>query len=172
MSRNLNLRLFDAGKIAIPLKAQPDCPLNPEPNFLIIESIFDAIMAPFPTPTGEFVNVECMNTYMKLVYREILPEANGKPADIREVLMDNVGNIAIPDDYVRVFRNHERMVENEELINTFLPMFNFRGVLAGYKLEFDANRSQAYLNLKAMPPEDPEVQGPGVDPENEPTPMP
>lgn len=84
---------------------------------------------------------------MKLVYREILPQENGKGQEIREVLLDNVGNIFIPEDYVGVFKNHQRMIQYEQVLNTFLPMFKFRGCLKGFKLEYDASKSTRYLEL-------------------------
>lgn len=84
---------------------------------------------------------------MKLVYREILPAENGKNEEIREVLLDNVGNIAIPEDYVFIFKNHQRMIDNAHIINMFLPMFQFRGILKNQKLEYNPLKSQEYLVL-------------------------
>lgn len=162
----MQIRLFEAEKIAIPLKRQNDCPLNPEPNFLVIHSIFDHIKAPFPTPSGEFIEVDCLNSFMTLEYREILPAKNGKSEEIRKILMDNIGNMPIPEDFYLVFKNHERLIENEALINTYLPMFNFRGILEGYKLEYDKEKSQHYLSLKAMPPETIEVNPESPDSED------
>lgn len=66
---------------------------------------------------------------------------------MREVLLDNVGNIYIPEDYVPVFKNHERMIQHEQVLNTFLPMFRFRGCLKGFKLQYDAEKSKRYLEL-------------------------
>jgi hypothetical protein len=144
---NNELNLFSAGKIAIPLKAQPESTLNPQPNFLIIENIFDYISRQFPNAKGVLEETECMNSLMKLVFREVLPAENGKAEEIREVLLDNVGNIVIPEDYVFIFKNHQRMIENAQIINIFLPMFQFRGILKKYKLEYDPLRSQEYLLL-------------------------
>ena len=146
-SIHLELLTFNAGKIAIPLKIQEDSTLNPQPNFLIIENIFNYSKQNVYNLQGELEETEVMNSYMKLVYREILPEENGKGQEMREVLLDNVGNIYIPEDYVGVFKNHERMIKHEELLNTFLPMFKFRGCLKGFKLQYDAEKSKRYLEL-------------------------
>lgn len=146
-SIHLELLTFNAGKIAIPLKHQESSTLNPQPNFLIIENIFDYSKQKIYNLQGELEEMEVMNSYMKLVYREILPEENGKGQEIREVLLDNVGNIYIPEDYVGVFKNHQRMIEYEQLLNTFLPMFKFRGCLKGFKLEYDIEKSRKYLQL-------------------------
>jgi len=141
------VQLFNAGKIAIPLKQQETSTINPQPNFLIIENIFDYITTMFPNAQGELEETECQNSYMKLVYREILPNENNKSMEVREVLCDNVGNIAIPEDFVGIFKNHQRMIDNTQVINTFLPMFNFRGYLKGFKLEYDPIKSTEYVNL-------------------------
>lgn len=146
-SIHLDLLTFNAGKIAIPLKKQEDSVLNPQPNFLIIENIFDYSKQKVYNLQGKLEEMEVMNSYMKLVYREILPEENGKGQEMREVLLDNVGNIYIPEDYVMVFKNHERMIQHEQVLNTFLPMFRFRGCLKGFKLEYNADESRRYLEL-------------------------
>lgn len=143
----LQLNLFQAGKIAIPLKMQQGSLLNPQPNFLIIENIFDYITTKFPNAQGVLEDTECQNSYMRLVFREILPAENGKNEEIREVLLDNVGNIAIPEDYAFIFKNHQRMIENAHIINMFLPMFQFRGILKNQKLEYNPLKSQEYLVL-------------------------
>lgn len=144
---NNELNLFNAGKIALPLKAQANSTLSPQPNFLIIENIFDYITRPFPNVQGVLEETECMNSVMKLVYREVLPAENGKAEEIREVLLDNIGNIAIPEDYVFIFKNHQRMIENAQVINMFLPFFQFRGILKNYKLEYNPLESEKYLLL-------------------------
>lgn len=145
---NIELRLYDAGKIAIPLAPDQNSTLNPQPNFLIIENIFDYIDAPFPDGNGGIIMRECQNTFMKLVYREVLLESNGKPEEIREVLMDNVGNIPIPEEYVAFVKNHERMVKKATELNQLLSLFSFRGILAGHTLAYDPALSTHFLNLK------------------------
>lgn len=147
MNKNIEILLFNAGKIAIPLKKQETSSLNPQPNFLIIENIFDYSVQKIYNLKGELEDTECMNSYMKLVYREVLPAEDGKMEEIREVLLDNIGNIYIPEDYVGVFKNHQRMIQYAEVLNTFLPFFNFRGILKGFKLEYDPAQSQRYLDL-------------------------
>lgn len=72
------VQLFNAGKIAVPLKKQEDSILNPQPNFLIIENIFDYSKQKVYNLQGELEEMEVMNSYMKLVYREILPEEMGR----------------------------------------------------------------------------------------------
>jgi hypothetical protein len=139
--------LFAANKIAIPLKKQEGLLLNPQPNFLVIENIFDYLEAPFPNDKGEIVNLECRNTFMKLVYREILPAENGKEEAIREILMDDIGNIPIPEDYEFILKNHNRLITHKDILNSFLPLFKFRGVLKGFILQYDDEKSQEYLDF-------------------------
>jgi hypothetical protein len=156
-NRLFQVQLFNAGKIAIPLKKQSGSKIKPQPNFLVIESIFDYISAKFPNSKGELEETECQNSYMRLVYREILPEEKQKNIEIREVLCDQLGNIPIPEDFVTIFKNHQRMIDNALVINTFLPMFNFRGYLKGHKLEYDESVSEKYLILLD------EIKNPSID---------
>jgi len=163
---NNQLNLFNAGKIAIPLKEQANSELNPQPNFLIIENIFDYMLRQFPNAQGVLEETECMNSLMKLVYREVLPAENGKVEEIREVLLDNIGNIAIPEDYVFIFKNHQRMIENAQVINMFLPFFQFRGILKNFKLEYNPLKSEEYLVLleeSKKPPVAPEIITPEIN---------
>lgn len=163
---NLKIRLFDAGKIAVPLKHQEGCDLNLQPNFLIIDNIFEFSTQKVYSLQGNLEEMEVMNSYMKLVYREILPEENGRGMEIREVLMDNIGNIFIPEDYVPVFKNHQRMIGYEQVLNTFLPMFKFRGCLKSFKLEYDKQASLDYLanvELQKNPPQPVQEEEPIIE---------
>jgi hypothetical protein len=143
----LKIKLFDAGKLAIPLKTQEGLNINPQPNFLIIENIFDYIVDKFPNNEGELVETECQKCYTKLVYREILLKEDGKAEQIREVLSDDTGTLSIPEDYVYILKNHQRLIDNESVVNSLLSLFNFRGYLKGFKLEYDIEKSKEYLQL-------------------------
>ena len=136
-------------KIALPLKPQPDCELNPEPNFLIMENIWteDYIYkAMFPPNHPSAVMVECARARMRLVYREMLPADEYKPTEMREVIFDEMGTLDFPEEYIGLFNRHDRAIKSETLINSLLAMFQFRGCLKGYKLEYDAAKSQKFLD--------------------------
>jgi hypothetical protein len=149
MTNNTKIRLFTDNrvKIAVPLKPQPDCKLNPEPNFLIFENIWsqDGLVVPFPNIQGIVEPTECVNSLCRLVYREWLEPGNNKDAEMREVVFDEIGNIPFPEDYFLVFKNHKNMIPQAAVINQFLPLFKFRGCLEGYKLEYDPAQSELYL---------------------------
>ena len=153
MKQNLEKQIFNGYRgqeqfIAIPLKHQEDSTLNPQPNFLVIERVFDYLTVPLKQPDGSEVSVECQNTLMKLVYREILEEKEGREEIIREMVLDEVGNIYLPFVYIPKIRNHEALIENEKFVNHWMTMFSFRGVLEGFKVEYDPKKSQEYLNMQ------------------------
>lgn len=133
--------------VAIPLKYQEDSDLNPQPNFLIIDNIFDYKKTFVNFPDGSINEIEARNTTMRVVYREILPEQHGKEEEIREVVFDDVGNIWIPFGYDFFLRNQESLIINEEIINEWMNLFQFRGFLEGYKMEYDKTKSEDYLEI-------------------------
>lgn len=61
MDINIELNLFSAGKIALPLKAQVGSTLNPQPNFLIIENILTTLQLNFQMPK-EFLKTQSAKT--------------------------------------------------------------------------------------------------------------
>lgn len=152
--------LFRANVIAIPLKTQEGFPLNPQPNFLVIDNIFSTSKERVYNINGELEEMICMNSLMKLVYREILPEENGKQEMIREVIMDNIGNLFIPMNFVPVLQSHEMMVQQEAVLNSFLPLFKFRGILKGFILKYDKEKSLEFLNYSEEPVVEPVVEEP------------
>ena len=145
---NLELQLFDGGRIAVPLAPMPKSTLKPKPNFLIIENVYDLITVPFPTPDGKVEMTECEYYTMKLVYREILPAEEGKQAMIRTVTMDEIYSQPVPVDFHSIFTSQKRLIAATETLNSYLPLFQFRGILKGYVLQHDPVASQRYLDLK------------------------
>ena len=150
MKINLEKQLFEGYRgaeqfIAIPLKHQEDSLLNPQPNFLVIDKVFGYNTVPLKQPDGSTALVECQNTIMKLVYREILPKIDNREEMIREIVMDEIGNIYLPFMYIPKVRNHEALVQNEDFVNHWMTMFSFRGVLEGFNVEYDKEKSQEYL---------------------------
>ena len=133
--------------VAIPLKHQEDSTLNPQPNFLVIDNIFDYRKVPLTLPTGQTVETECRQVNMRVVYREVLPEQYDREEDIREVTFDHVGEIWIPYVYESFLRNQETLIINEEVINEWMTLFQFRGFLEGFKMEYDKNKSEKYLEI-------------------------
>ena len=150
MKTNLEKQLFEGYRgaeqfITIPLKHQEDSLLNPQPNFLVIDKVFGYNTVPLKQPDGSEALVECQNTLMRLVYREVLEEDNEREGVIREIVMDEIGNIYLPFMYIPKVRNHEALVQNEDFVNHWMTMFSFRGVLEGFNVEYDKERSEEYL---------------------------
>ena len=162
MKKNLNKELYHGYKgaeqfIAVPLKYQEESTLNPQPNFLVIEKVFGFQKVPLMQPTGVEELIECQNTLMKLVYREILPKTSSKEEIVREIVMDEIGNIFLPFIYIPSLRNQLALSQNKPLIDTWMTMFSFRGVLEGFKVEYDVTKSVNYLQMPDYLPEEGEV---------------
>ena len=150
----LEARLFNAGIVAIPLKHQDDCDLNPQPNFLIVDNTFDKLRQDFPDGKGGMMeDVACRNTALKLVYRNVFKES--ETISFIEELEFNVNggrgmfNQIIPKILADVVdEGHKECIENEVIINTFLPLLRFKGMLSSFKMEYDVERSKRYLEIK------------------------
>ena len=152
MKTNLEKQLFEGYRgveqfIAIPLKQQEDSLLNPQPNFLVIDKVFGYNTVPLKQPDGTTALVECQNTLMRLVYREILEEDDEREEMIREIIMDEIGNIHLPFVYIPKVRNHESLIQNEDFVNHWMTMFSFRGVLENHSIQYDKTKSEYYLGL-------------------------
>lgn len=134
----MNAELYNqAGIIAIPLKKQEDSSLNPQPNFIVIESIGGRVMKPFmKTATGEKQDVPCMIVSYKIVYREILEATETKEEDVETRIL-HTGTDYLPFDYVPLLQSHVFIKQNIVYVNAILALFSFRGILSGFTLEVD-----------------------------------
>lgn len=135
---------------AIPLKRNEDSELNPQPNFLVIDNVFNIRTAPVTLPDGSTVETECQTIAMRIVYRENLPEVEGKEASFREVVFDEPDNVDIPYLYLLQVRNQAALVENEETVNLWLSLFQFRGCLEGFQMVFDKEKSLDFLGESTL----------------------
>lgn len=130
----------------IPLKRNEDSLLNPQPNFLVIDNSFDYRVSDIQYPDGNISQELSCTIAMRIVYRENLPEQDGKPASFREVVFDQPDNIRLP--YVQIMQavSIEALIQNKDLINSWFSMFSFRGCLEGFNVILDVERCQDFVN--------------------------
>ena len=127
-------RLKSANYFAIPLEINETSVLYPQPNWLIIDNIFGKITADLPT----LGNVICAQSAYKLTFREIL-QSNaelGRSEEMREIIYEHT-NQPIPINVVPYFSSYESLLANLTEVNALLNLFQFRGVLADFKLKVD-----------------------------------
>ena len=161
----LKLQLFQAPILAIPLKHQPNSKVYPQPNFLIVDNIFDRQKANFPDGKGGVKEITCSNTALKLVYRNIIESEDGSYSKIETLQYNLNGSIGFFNQLISktladvVDEGHEEMIANAEIINTYLPMLRFEGFLSDFTLEYDAEKSVEYLELleESRKPKVPEI---------------
>lgn len=132
---------------AIPLLKNEDSTLNPQPNFLVIDNIFDFKTIPFQYPDGTITDTEVATVSMRIVYRENLPAVDGKEKSYREVVFDEPDNVQVPYLQMLQARNQLALIENEDMVNYWLSMFSFRGCLEGFDMIYDRDRSLDLLGL-------------------------
>ncbi len=128
----MDSRLLNAGIIAIPLKENTESKLFPQPNFLIINSLYGKTYAEIP----DLGSVLCANTEYKIVYREILPNELGREEEVTERVLEHE-NQPVPTFIVSALYEYKTISENLETINMLLSKFQFRGSLKGFVLEVD-----------------------------------
>jgi hypothetical protein len=133
----MDSRLYSAGYLAIPLKANENSTLNPQPNFIVIENISGRTKAEIPT-LGDVV---VANSQYKLVYREILEasEQLGRAETMREIIYENE-NQYVPIMIVPALSDYGYLSQALPQVNGMLSIFQFRGVLSGFVLEIDENK--------------------------------
>lgn len=154
---NLRLNLYKSNIVAIPLKHQEGCKLNPQPNFLLVHNTFDSIRQDFPDGKGGIAtDVLCRNSLLNLVYRGLVFE-NDEPIYIEELEFKVNGsnevnfNQIIPKKLADVVdEGHQECIENEVIINTFLPLLRFKGMLSDFRMEYDVEKSKEYLDNKNL----------------------
>lgn len=127
----MDIRLYQAGYLAIPLQHNEEHTLSPQPNFLVIENIFGRAKAEIPT----LGNTVVANSLYKLVHREIL-EANeqlGRGETMREIIYENE-NQYVPIMIVPALSDYGYLKASLAQVNGMLSIFQFRGVLQDFKL--------------------------------------
>jgi len=130
----MDSRLYQAGYLAIPLKANEGHSLNPQPTFMVIENIFGRTKAELPM-LGDVV---VANSSYKLVYREILKanEQLGRGETTREIIYENE-NQYVPIVIVPALSDYEYLKASLKQVSEMLSLFQFRGVLSGFQLIID-----------------------------------
>jgi len=144
----MDVRLYQAGYLAIPLKANVLHSLSPQPNFLVIENIFGRANAEIPTMGLTVV----ANSLYKIVYREILAanEELGRGEEMREIVYETA-NQYVPMLIVPALSDYEYLTASVENVNTMLSLFQFRGSLAGFQLIVDETALAAIIESKTPP---------------------
>lgn len=127
----MDSRLYSAGYLAIPLKANENSTLNPQPNWLVIENVFGKLTATLPI-LGETL---CKQSAYKLVFREILAanEELGRAEQLNEIVYENT-NQPIPIQIAGAFDTYENLLLYITNVNQMLALFQFRGILQGFQL--------------------------------------
>lgn len=150
----MDVRLYQAGYLAIPLKANEEHSLSPQPNFLVIENIFGRAKAEIPT----MGNVVVANSLYKIVYREILAanEELGRVEEMREVVYETA-NQYVPMLIVPALSDYGYLTASVENVNAMLSLFQFRGSLAGFQLVVDED-VVAEIIADNTPAEEPPVE--------------
>lgn len=136
-------RLFSSNYIAIPLLANENLVLSPQPNWIVIDNIFGKLTQNLPE-LGETI---CSQSIYKIVYREILPEnvELGRTEEMREIIYEQQ-NQAIPINVISYFSSHQSVSEHITEINYLLSLFHFRGVLSEFNLIIDEVKLNEILN--------------------------
>lgn len=149
-SIHLEISAFQAGIVAIPLKYQEGCKLNPQPTHLIVNNTFDNYRANFPDEKGVLKETACKNTALSLVYRKVIESGMGyrlEQLDFKPRGEFNF-NQTIPKKLADLIdEGHEEMIENHEMINAVLPLLRFDGILSDFTFEYDVEESKKYLQL-------------------------
>lgn len=133
------------GKVILPLENIEGLELNPQPNFLVLENIYDLMECPFPDETGQRVPTKCMSSVMKLQYREVLYNTEEEPIDVNIVTYDTLIQ-PISLGLLGLLQSNETLIANATIINTFLPMIKFKGFLKPFHCILSATKLENYLN--------------------------
>lgn len=145
----MDIRLYQASYLAIPLLHNEGHALNPQPNFLVIDKIQGRGKAVVPT-MGEIV---VSFADYKIVYREILQanEQLGRGEEVREIIYD-FATQAVPMLIVPALSDYEYLSQSIAQVNGMLSLFQFRGVLAGFQLIIDESKmSEIIVSTTTLP---------------------
>lgn len=145
MGNQFKKQLFEqSGLVFLPLL--PTAPyLNPQPNFLVINNIFDLRKVDFPTLQGTREPTKCMNSNMSLQYREVIYK-EGEEVGINIVNLDTF-NQDISLKLLGFLKDEQTLIESVNIINTFLPMIKFKGYLENFKCSLDVDKLQEYVDM-------------------------
>lgn len=144
----MDKRLYSAGHLAIPLQANQNHSLNPQPNFLIIERMAGRTKAELPV-LGDTI---CAYSSYKIVYREILQASAElqRPEEMREIVYE-AANQPVPVTMYEALSDYELLQTNVANVNFMLGLFQFRGVLAGFSLSVDTVALADIIESVAIP---------------------
>lgn len=137
----MDRRLYKAGFIAIPLIEKEDAQLGlMKPNFMIIEKLStEKVKSEIPNQEGVFELIDCVKITWKLVRRKIfLNDEFDEKIFIQETR-------AIPVDFFPMLITHERILQNIQLLNVGLSLFQFQDSLQYFKCEIDSNVLQEII---------------------------
>lgn len=145
----MDIRLYQASYLAIPLLHNEGHGLSPQPNFLVIDKIQGRGKAVVPT-MGEIV---VSFADYKIVYREILQanEQLGRGEEVREIVYDFATQV-VPMLIVPALSDYEYLSQSIAQVNGMLSLFQFRGVLSGFQLIIDESKmSEIIVSTTTLP---------------------
>ena len=128
----IDSRLTSAGIIAIPLETNVGNTLNPQPNWLVIDNLFNKLDAEIP----DLGILPCVNSIYRIVYREILPPVLNRPEILSEIVYEQ-DNQAVPISISSALYSYQTIFDNLDTINKMLSKFQFRGILEKFTLKVD-----------------------------------
>lgn len=144
----MDKKLYQTGQVAIPLLANQNSTLNPQPNFLVVEDIRGKNKVELPV-LGDTI---CKIAQYKIVYREILPasvELN-RMEEVREIIYEQAYQ-PVPTSIVEPLTDYSFLINKVNEVNYMLGLFQFRGALQGFQLVIDVNKLQEIIDVENPP---------------------
>lgn len=149
----MDKRLYYSSNLAIPLKVNEGHPIGAaQPNFLVINDIRGKNKVELPV-IGDTI---CKIAHYKIVHREILPlsEELHRPEEVREVVWEEAYQ-AVPASIVEALTDYSFLQPSIAQVNFLLNLFQFRGLLSGFKLIIDEVALQDIIDTEKAPVEPP-----------------
>lgn len=149
----MDKRLYYASNLAIPLKTNDGHILGvAQPNFLVINDIRGKNKVELPVIGDTIYKI----AHYKIVHREILPasEELHRSEEIREVVFEEAYQ-PVPTSIVEALTDYSFLQPSIGNVNFMLNLFQFRGLLAGFKLIIDEVALQDIIDTEALPVPEP-----------------
>lgn len=157
----IDSRLYQANYLALPLAANENHPLDPQPNYLIIEDMYGRAIAEIPT----IGKMTCQNAKYKIVFRQILPDSPelGRAEKLDEIIFEQDKQF-VPVGLVPALSDYNYLAQGIAQVNMMLALFQFRGVMNGFQLIIDEPvLAQIILAVYPPPPPPPDEEEPPTE---------
>lgn len=161
----IDSRLYAANYLALPLAFNESHPLDPQPNYLIIEDMYGRAIAEIPT----LGKMTCQNAKYKIVFRQILPDSPelGRAEKVDEIIFEQDKQF-VPVGLVPALSDYNYLAQGVQQVNYMLSLFQFRGVMQGFQLIIDETvLAQIILAVYPPPPPPEEEEPPTEEPPTE-----